>query len=178
MKLGYLIILNMVCGSMVSFATTPTVIFDNGHTQSLVPYFKAIKVQSPTQPNSSPTAMPVEGLANERQQLLSRSLPVRTPELTPGHFTPKTIAIPYLERPVFMVGADRLSLQWLEQHHKRLNALQAVGLVVNVETAQQLAQLKQSVAPLELYALPGTSFAKQFTLTHYPALISASRIEQ
>lgn len=160
----------------------PTVIFDSGQTQSLVPYFKAVKTQgeiiAQMQLPPSLAALPVEGSTSERLKILAQALPVMTPEMTPGAVASQTLNMPYLERPVFVVGADRLSAQWLQQHQQRLNTLHAVGLVVNVDNAGQLAQLKQIGAPLELYALPGSSFAKQFALSHYPALISASRIEQ
>jgi integrating conjugative element protein (TIGR03765 family) len=79
---------------------------------------------------------------------------------------------------VFIIGVDTLSLQWLQHHRERLNALHAVGWVVNVQTTEQLIQLKQQVVPLELVALSGSELARQFALSHYPVLISSSRMEQ
>ncbi len=184
MKKRFLLLLMVVPAlqSLTPVHAAPTVIFDSGQTQSLVSYFKSIKSQAAisaqTQQPSPHAALPVEGTASERLQVQAHALPVRTPEMTPGAVAPQTLKMPYLERPVFVVGADRLSAHWLQKHRQRLNTLHAVGLVVNVNTGGQLAQLKQIAAPLELYALPGSSFAKQFALSHYPALISASRIEQ
>ncbi len=184
LKTAYRILLivgYVLYGSPFAYAA-PIVIFDSGQTQSLVPYFKTINtqaaIQAQMQQQSSLAALPTEGSASERLQMLAQALPVRTPEMTPGAVRPQILKMPYLERPVFVIGADPLSAQWLQQHRPRLNTLHAVGLVVNVDTAEQLAELKQLGNPLELYALPGTSFAKQFGLAHYPALISASRIEQ
>ena len=194
MRVGYLMFLLMGYGPMTSYAVT-TVIFDSGQTTSLLSYFtnaregrssalqnvlagNALNVHPTGQPQASITGFPVEGRANERQQVLARSLPVRTPELTPGLLNPVSINIPSLARPIFVVGADRLSAEWLGQHRTRLIDLHAVGLVVNVETVEQLATLKQWATPLELHAFPASLLAKQFTLAHYPALISASRIEQ
>jgi integrating conjugative element protein (TIGR03765 family) len=153
----------------------PVVIFDTGKTQSLAVYLPAVKPPVQTAFEVSTTAA---SLNAERLPILSHSLPVTTPELTPGNVAPKTLSIPYLERPVFIIGADALSLQWLQRHSEHLNTLHAVGLVVNVETAEQLAQLKQQAAPLELVALSGSELAQQFGLSHYPVLISSARIEQ
>ena len=153
----------------------PVVIFDSGKTQPLAAYLPAVKptVQTAFEVTTTATVLNAEHL-----QVLSQSLPVITPELTPGNVAPKTLSIPYLERPLFIIGADALSLQWLQQHRERLNTLHAVGWVVNVQTAAQLAQLKQQSVPLELVALPGSELAQQFGLSHYPVLISSARIEQ
>jgi integrating conjugative element protein (TIGR03765 family) len=153
----------------------PVVIFDSGKTQPLAAYLPTVKPPVQTAFEVSTT---VTVLNAQRLQVLSQSIPVITPELTPGNVVPKTLSIPYLERPVFIIGADALSLQWLQRHRERLNTLHAVGLVVNVETAEQLAQLKQQAAPLELVALSGSELAQQFGLSHYPVLISTARIEQ
>jgi integrating conjugative element protein (TIGR03765 family) len=153
----------------------PVVIFDTGKTQPLAAYLPAIK--SPIQTAfQAPVTAAI--LSAERLQVLAHSLPVTTPDLTPGKVLPKAVSIPYLERPVFIIGADVFSLQWLQRHRERLNTLHAVGWVVNVENAKQLAQLKQQAAPLELVALPGSELAQQFGLSHYPVLISSARIEQ
>jgi integrating conjugative element protein (TIGR03765 family) len=153
----------------------PVVIFDSGKTQPLAAYLPAVKPPVQTAFEVSTTATVLNA---ERLQVLSQSLPVITPELTPGQVEPKTLSIPYLERPLFIIGADAVSLQWLQQHRGRLSTLNAVGWVVNVQTAEQLAQLKQQASPLELVALSGSELAQQFGLSHYPVLISSARIEQ
>ncbi|SJM91032.1 PFL_4695 family integrating conjugative element protein [Crenothrix polyspora] len=153
----------------------PVVIFDTGKTQSLAAYLPAIKPPTQTAFTAQTTAA---SLNAERLPILSHSLPMTTPELTPGNVALKTLSIPYLERPVFIIGADALSLQWIQRHRERLDTLHAVGWVVNVENAEQLAQLKQQAAPLELVALSGSELAQQFGLSHYPVLISSARMEQ
>lgn len=98
--------------------------------------------------------------------------------MTPGTVTSKSIGIKSLERPVFIIGADKLSAGWLQRHRQRLQTLHAIGLVVNVNHRVQLAQLQAIGIGLDMHALPGSSLAKQFALVHYPVLISATRIEQ
>jgi Protein of unknown function (DUF2859) len=93
----------------------PVVIFDNGKTQPLTAYLPAVKlpVQNVFQASTTATIFNAD-----RLQVLAHSLPVTTPELTPGKVFPKAVSIPYLERPMFIIGADALSLQWLSTNPK------------------------------------------------------------
>jgi|CXWL01.1.fsa_nt_gi integrating conjugative element protein (TIGR03765 family) len=157
------------------------VIFDNGQTQSIAPYFNALQnplLKKPlTQQNTLPR-LSTDDLTRQRLTLMAHALPVATPELTPGALAPQTASLPFLERPIFVIGADPLSQDWLQRYRQRLLTLKAIGLVVNVQTEAQFSLLKQLGAPLELVALSGASLASQFGFRHYPALISKSRIEQ
>jgi len=54
----------------------------------------------------------------------------------------------------------------------------AVGLVVNVETAEGLNQLRALGPGLTLVPVAGSDLALRLQLRHYPALITESGIEQ
>jgi hypothetical protein len=54
----------------------------------------------------------------------------------------------------------------------------AVGLVVNVETAQGLTRLRALVPGVPLAPVAGDDLADRLGLRHYPALITATGIEQ
>ncbi len=45
-------------------------------------------------------------------------LPVRSQSLTPGPVQARVIDRPGLDRPVFIIGYDELSLDWLRHNHK------------------------------------------------------------
>jgi len=181
--MGLIILLPFIVGLcwVGSAYAAPVVIYDSGNSLSLIPYFKAIKLHADNQ-TQHPPAAPVPAntpvTPSERQQILAKVLPVRTPELTPGLVSPKAIQLPAMLRPVFIIGADSLSVQWLQKHRQQLQGLNAKGLVVNVETATQLAALKQQLLPLDIAAISGASYAKQFALSHYPVLITATGIGQ
>ncbi|MGY6275069.1 integrating conjugative element protein [Methylomonas sp. MgM2] len=138
------------------------VIFDSGHTQPL-----------PVQPQTLHVQTPVS--ANFDVQL--DALPVKTPSLSPGKVDSRTIDRPNLDRPIFIVGADPLSISWLLLHQVQLKQLHAIGLAVNVETLTQLQQLQNAAGGLEIHPLVGDAVAAQLALQHYPVLITASRIE-
>ncbi len=105
-------------------------------------------------------------------------LPVVTPTLTPGRVQPRKINRPFLNQPIFIVGADRLSLLWLKQHRKKLQDHHATGIAVNVKTKEQLANLVKASGGLPVNPVRGNKIARQLALQHYPVLVSATRIEQ
>ncbi len=67
-------------------------------------------------------------------------LPVRSAKLTPGTVARRVIEAPGL-RPFVVIGDDEASRAWLQRRVAALRERGAVGLVVNVETAQGLARL-------------------------------------
>ena len=54
----------------------------------------------------------------------------------------------------------------------------AVGLVVNVETAQGLARLRALAPGVPLAPAAADDLAERLGLRHYPALVSATGVEQ
>ena len=105
-------------------------------------------------------------------------LPVITLSMSPGRVQTRTINRPFLNQPIFIVGADALSLTWLKEHHQQLKKHKATGIAVNVTTQQELEQLVQASGGLAINPVAGDKISRQLSLKHYPALVSATRIEQ
>ncbi|MBE0436395.1 MAG: integrating conjugative element protein, partial [Methylomicrobium sp.] len=105
-------------------------------------------------------------------------LPVRSRALTPGAVQARVIDRPGLDRPVFIIGYDELSFDWLRHNLEQLKRHRATGIVVNVENQEQLRRLRQAADGLEVNPVPGDKIARQLGLMHYPVLISKNRIEQ
>ncbi len=61
---------------------------------------------------------------------LPLQLPVRSPGLTVGVVQAREISLA-LTRPLFLIGADAVSLEWLAAHHRQLLDMNAVGMVVD-----------------------------------------------
>lgn len=104
-------------------------------------------------------------------------LPVHTPELSPGKLEREARRLP-IAPPLFLIGADPLSLQWLARYRERLIELHAVGLLVQAKDWDDLQQVANVGQGLRITPAPGTTLAKQFGLRHYPVLLSAQGIEQ
>ncbi|WP_372166055.1 integrating conjugative element protein [Xanthomonas axonopodis] len=104
-------------------------------------------------------------------------LPSRSTLLSPGPVDARPLDAPGLQ-PFFLVGDDPRSRAWLSQRHGMLRGLQAAGLVVNVESPQALDALRALAPGLALSPASGDDLARRLGLRHYPALLTATGIEQ
>jgi integrating conjugative element protein (TIGR03765 family) len=66
----------------------------------------------------------------------------------------------------------------LKQRQTRLAALNAVGLVVNVQSKAALEHLRQIAPGLTLSPVSADDLGQRLKLQHYPVLITADRLEQ
>ena len=104
-------------------------------------------------------------------------LPVRSTQLSPGEVQHRVIRAPGL-MPLFLVGDDERSRAWLHQRQAALRELGAVGLVVNVESAASLEELRRLAAGVILSPASGDDLAQRLGLRHYPVLITPTGVEQ
>jgi integrating conjugative element protein (TIGR03765 family) len=146
----------------------PTVIHDTGTARPLAEYVE------PIEPTSPPPTVPPSGIADFTKALF----PVKTPELTPGPITRSALNLPHLQYPVFLVGSDALSRDWLFRYRDRLRALNAVGLLVEAGSEADYEAMIQLAAGLRLVPVSGSELAATLKLSHYPVLISKAGIEQ
>jgi integrating conjugative element protein (TIGR03765 family) len=154
-------------------ADTLIVVADRGGVSAL-PYYEALNLQ------------PRSGIASSRIEIPhppakafneADMLPVRSMRLSPGDVARRVIEAPGLP-PLFLVGDDERSRAWMRQRAPRLRELDAVGLVVNVASAEALATLRALVPGLSLAPAAGDDLAERLGLRHYPVLITATGIEQ
>ncbi|EWH28548.1 integrating conjugative element protein [Pseudomonas aeruginosa] len=150
------------------------IIVDDRGGASALPYYEALNLQ-PRTVVSAPLIeipRPPAGVVNEASML-----PVRSMRLSPGAVARRVIESPGLP-PLFLVGDDQRSRAWLQQRAQRLRELGAVGLVVNITSAETLAALRALVPGLPLSPVAGDDLAERLGLRHYPVLITATGIEQ
>ncbi|CRM12280.1 MULTISPECIES: integrating conjugative element protein [Pseudomonas] len=77
------------------------------------------------------------------------SFPVLSDQLTPGKIQGRVINAPGLQ-PLFLIGDDAMSKAWLMQRREQLQHLQAVGLVVNVASAERFAEVRRWAGDLQV----------------------------
>ncbi|RSH69221.1 integrating conjugative element protein [Stutzerimonas stutzeri] len=149
------------------------VVEDRGGASAL-PYYEALHLQ----PRAGVSPPRIE-MPRPPAQAFSESamLPVRSLRLSPGEVARRVIEAPGLP-PLFLVGDDERSRAWLRQRALRLRELDAVGLVVNVVSAEALATLRTLAPELSLAPVAGDDLAERLGLRHYPVLITATGIEQ
>lgn len=108
---------------------------------------------------------------------MANMLPVVTPEMTPGIVNARALNLPGMP-PVFVVGNDGLSRQWLQQRSADLKRLGATGMVVNVRDFAGLDALRQLAPGIDMVPVQGGDLARRLQLTHYPVLITSAGLSQ
>ncbi|MBN6058663.1 integrating conjugative element protein [Aggregatibacter actinomycetemcomitans] len=104
-------------------------------------------------------------------------LPVISHRLSPGHITPVSMNLTGIQ-PIFLIGADNTSAQWLQHNYQRLVTMHATGLVVNVKTVDELTILRRLAPELTILPTPGDDLAERLKLQHYPVLLTESGLSQ
>lgn len=140
--------------------------------QSARPFYDAINNASNEVETQAPVTLPIPSVATP-----AMVLPVRTPEMTPERFASRAVSLPGIGA-LYLVGDDPLSREWLEQHARKLNAMHAVGMVVNVDSAVALQELRELTDGGILSPMSASDLANRLQLTHYPVLITETELTQ
>ena len=148
-----------------------TVVADHGGQQAR-PYYVAIGMAGVPE-SEGYVATPQQSSIGE-----SDMLPVESESLTPGRIEARPLELPAGITPFFLVGDDELSIAWLEQRGDILRSINAVGLIVNVQNESGLARIRNAAPDLELRPVSGNDLAGRVGLSHYPVLVTPTRIEQ
>jgi integrating conjugative element protein (TIGR03765 family) len=102
-------------------------------------------------------------------------LPVHSTLLSPGDEPPRAIRAPGLT-PLFLIGDDARSRDWLVRRYAELREARAVGLVVEVSSPSALAALRRLAPELPLVPASGDDLARRLGIRHYPLRITATGI--
>lgn len=161
-----------------------TVIHDSGNTASIAPFLTT------WDPDVSRRLTPAADTPGpDREPLgpaqLSHLLPIHSPGLTPGALSPHTGSEDTLARlalghapPFFLMGADPLSLQWLESRRAELQRLGAVGMLVEAQTEDDVRAVARLAQGLPITLGSASDLAQALGISTYPVLISQSGFEQ
>ncbi len=154
-----------ICFCSLAQAKEPfTVIFDSGNTLPVEPYLpEEIKEISPPEPRTDPAIF---------------QLPISTPSMRPGVVNIEPVSLQYLQRPLFLVGVDDWSKQWLIAKREQLIEINAIGLIIEAQSLDQIREVMQLAEGLEIAPASAESFAPDLGLTHYPILLSKHGWEQ
>lgn len=80
--------------------------------------------------------------------------------------------------PIFIVGVDDVSVEWLRVNEPFLLKIGAKGIVTNVSTANAFSRLKNIFPAFAFFAVPVDEIAKEYQITHYPVLIDKKEVRQ
>jgi integrating conjugative element protein (TIGR03765 family) len=135
----------------------------------------AVRFYEALQPDESM----VQAYPNSIPAMLSEAdiLPVVSHRMTPGQIQPVQINLPGM-LPIFLIGTDNFSKNWLHRNYDYLRKIEAKGLVVSVSTIKELNELRQLAPELKLMPTPGDDLASRLNLAHYPALLTSEGLSQ
>jgi integrating conjugative element protein (TIGR03765 family) len=148
-----------------------TVIYDSGNTQSISQYL-------PQRFEQENTKQSRQSVLLKKQKILAYTLPITTPSLSPGVVTASPKALRYLQQPLFLVGSDERSKNWLIEKREQLIQLGAVGLLIQAEDTKDVEAMYILAQSLRLVPASAEGFAAELGLTHYPILLSNQGWEQ
>lgn len=155
-------------------ASAPLIVVEDRGGDSALPYYQSLHPQPDQATPPAPMPAPRAGNTADAEAAM---LPVRSTQLSPGEVQRRVIRAPGLTA-LFLIGDDERSRAWLRQRQAALRELGAVGLVVNVESAAALAELRRLAPGLTLSPASGDDLAQRLGLRHYPVLITATGVEQ
>jgi len=149
-----------------------TAIHEDGPTIPIGQYVAAFLAQEPA---------PLRGAAPEQAGALPLTFPIATEAMRPGRLQApmRMRTAGWLAAPMFILGDDPQSRQWLAANRNKLHRLGASGLVVNVASIDTFRALR-AIAP-ELPMAPGSieELARQAGLSVYPLFVGADgRVSQ
>ena len=143
-----------------------TTIHEGGPTVPIGQYLAAFFAQEPAAS---------DGAASAQGGALPMAFPIATESMRPGLLqAPVRLRTGgWLAAPMFIVGDDPQSRQWLAANRDKLRRLGASGLVINVANLDAFRSLR-AVAP-DLPMAPGSieELARQASLSVYPLFVAA-----
>ncbi len=114
--------------------------------------------------------------------LKKNKFPVITEELSVGRVGEEEAAnIRYdmAVRPLFIIGYDATSVEWLQSNAEILKERNAVGYVANVETEEQLSHLNDILDnKVLLLAMNASDIANKLSIKHYPFYMDQNGIQR
>lgn len=105
-------------------------------------------------------------------KLVNAHFPVVTTAMSVGKVAEdeaKDIKYQVAMRPMFIIGYDTVSINWLKSNRALLSEKKAIGLVVNVENKEQMEALQQIVGKeVMMQPTPGDRLSEHLKIKHYP----------
>jgi integrating conjugative element protein (TIGR03765 family) len=155
----------------ISFPSSALEVITDAGGEPIAPYLERL---APPDGQANRRARAPIALA-DRAYSLKQYLPIRSPSLTPGLVEVRQTPTRLLQ-PVFLVGADPKSLEWLEVNRERLRQLNAIGMLVQAENNSELEAVAAAAQGLPLIPASGEAFAAELPIRHYPVLLTSKGV--
>lgn len=112
--------------------------------------------------------------------MLKNMLPIHTPEMSPGRLKQAHLARDYaaMSFPVFVIGNDTLSKQWLAGNAPYLKKHKAIGLLIQLDTMAEYDEIKSLGGGLPIIPTYGAQLGQQLQLNRYPFYVDQTGVHQ
>ena len=117
---------------------------------------------------------------SEASRQLDLSSPIGVPAKSKASFgkvDAKKVDSSVFHNPIFVIGADRLSKQWLTKHQKQLQDMLAIGFITNVDDFETIIQLQEQ-SQLPLLPVNVDPLMHLIGVRHYPIIIAQGEVWQ
>ena len=104
--------------------------------------------------------------------------PIESPGMAPGVIKRREISLPQLIKPIFLIGSDTHSIEWLKNNKERLLQNNAIGLLVQAVNQQDADLIKKIAGEITILPMSGESIGQKLKIKNYPVLITRNYIEQ
>ena len=125
-------------------------------------------------------AVEPEQLFTEESLKLQESLDARLPvksKTTVGIVSRHKVTFSGFSSPIFIIGDDPVSRQWLNDHAKQLRELHALGFITNIESPEALQEI-QTVHDLPLLPANVDDLMILLDARHYPLMMNEGDVWQ
>jgi len=125
-------------------------------------------------------AIPLTLMHSESAMQLNLQSPIGVPAIsraTVGKVNRKVLQSELLNTAVFVVGADKESVKWLEQHQGYLQKHHAIGFITNVNDMESLITLQEKFL-LPLLPVNVDPLLHYIHEQHYPLIIAEGAVWQ
>ncbi len=110
------------------------------------------------------------------QESLDSRLPVKS-KTTAGFVSRHNVTFSGFSSPIFIIGDDALSKQWLNNHAKQLRELRALGFITNIKNPATLQEL-QTIHDLPLLPADVDDLMLLLDAQHYPLMMNEGVVWQ
>jgi integrating conjugative element protein (TIGR03765 family) len=108
----------------------------------------------------------------QSRTLAGAHFPVRTAGMSVGRISDNeasNIQYQLATSPMFIIGYDPVSIRWLKANRELLSQKRAIGLVVNIESNEEMMELQNIAGDgIAMQPTPGDRMAEQLNVRHYP----------
>lgn len=157
--------------------TSPVVVYDNGKTINAQPFYPFKKPNLEDLTQNIPKH--IKNMPKHTRKSIQQ-FPVISSRLSVGkvHSRKMNHNPPRIPRAICVIGDDKHSKRWLKAHRAKLQAINALCVVVNVGSQQRFNAIQALAPKIEFQALKGDIFASALNIKHYPFLFNKGFISQ